>query len=106
MKRDLNIITRLMIGSWLKCTIQRKVVVIRNEEGNVLETYNIRKLKPYTGPAIPARARVVHEAEGQSHYFFVEEANRMEAYILERSIAGGRECSKLEGLHYWPPIHN
>ena len=30
------------------------VVVIRNEEGNVLETYNIRKLKPYTGPAIPA----------------------------------------------------
>ena len=82
------------------------VVVIRNEEGNVLETYNIRKLKPYTGPAIPARARVVHEAEGQSHYFFVEEANRMEAYIFERSIAGGRECSKLEGLHYWPPIHN
>ena len=41
------------------------VVVIRNEEGNVLETYNIRKLKPYTGPAIPARARVVHQAEGQ-----------------------------------------
>jgi hypothetical protein len=82
------------------------VVVIRNEEGNVLETYNIRKLKPYTGPAIPARARVVHQAEGQAHYFFVEEANRMEAYIFERSIAGGRECSKLEGLHYWPPNHN
>ena len=57
-------------------------------------------------PAIPARARVVHQAEGQAYYFFVEEANRMEAYILERSIAGGRECSKLEGLHYWPPNHN
>ena len=82
------------------------VVVIRNEEGNVLETYNIRKLKPYTGPAIPVRARVVHQAEGQAHYFFVEEANRMEAYIFERSIAGGRECSKLEGLHHWPPNHN
>ena len=51
-------------------------------------------------------ARVVHQAEDQTHYFFVEEANRMEAYIFERSIAGGRECSKLEGLHYWPPIHN
>ena len=71
-----------------------------------LESYNIRKIKPYTGPAIPVRARVVHQAEGQAHYFFVEEANRMEAYIFERSIAGGRECSKLEGLHHWPPIHN
>ena len=44
------------------------VVVVRNEEGNVLETNNIRKLKPYTRPAISARARVVHQAEGQSHY--------------------------------------
>ena len=82
------------------------VVVIRNKEGNVLETYNIRKIKPYTGPPIPVRARVVHQAEGQAHYFHVEEANRMEAYTFERSIASGRECRKLEGLHYWPPNHN
>ena len=80
------------------------VVVIRNKEGNVLETYNIRKLKPYTGPAIPARARVVHEAEGQPNYFFVEEANRMAAYIVERSITGGEECSKPMGLPWLPFI--
>ena len=83
------------------------VVVIRNEEGNVLETYNIRKLKPYTGPTIPARARVVHQTEGQAHDFFVEEAckaNRMAAYIVERSIAGGEECSKPWGLPYMPSI--
>ena len=82
------------------------VVVVWNEEGNVLETYNIKKLKPYTTPAIPVRARVVNQGEGQSDYFFIEEANRMAAYIVERSIAGGEECSKLEGLHYWPPICN
>ena len=54
------------------------VVVVRNEEGNVLKVYDIRKLKPYTGPAIPERARVVHQGEGQ--------------------------CSKLESMLYWPPI--
>ena len=40
------------------------VVVVRNEEGNVLETYNIRKLKPYTSPPVVPRTRVVHQGEG------------------------------------------
>ena len=63
-------------------------------------------MESYKGPAIVPSTRVVHQGEGQSDYFFVEEANRMTAYIVERSIAGGEECSKLEGLHYWPPICN
>ena len=82
------------------------VVVIRNEEGNVLETYNVRKLEPYKGPAIVPSTSVVHQGEGQSDYFFIEEANRMAVYLVGRSIAGGKECSKLEGLHWWPPICN
>ena len=61
---------------------------------------------PYRGPAIDPRSRIVHQGEGQSDYFFVKEANRMAAYIAERSITGGGECRKLEGLNYWPPIHN
>ena len=82
------------------------VVVIRNEERNVLETYNIRKLKSYTGPAIPARARVVHQAEGQSHYFFIHQQliKQLSNFLVERSIAGGEECSKPRGLHCWPSI--
>ena len=47
------------------------VVVVRNEEDNVLETYNIRKLQPYKGPPIVPRARVVHQKEGQADYFFI-----------------------------------
>ena len=74
--------------------------------GNILETYNIRKFKPYRGPAVDPRSRVVHQGEGQSGNFFVEEANKMAPYIVERSIAGGEECSKPEGLLYWPPICN
>ena len=58
------------------------------------------------GVGSSVRARVVYQTEGQSHYFFVEEANRMASYIVERSIASGGECRKLEGLHYWSPIHN
>ena len=68
------------------------------------KTYNIRKLESYRGPAVDPRSRVVHQGEGQSDYFFVEEANRMAAYIVERSIAGGEECSKLRGVHYMPSI--
>ena len=49
------------------------VVVLRNEEGNVLETYNIRKLQPYKGPPIVPRARLVHQREGQADYFFIHQ---------------------------------
>ena len=70
------------------------------------KTYNIRKLESYRGPAVDPRSRVVHQGEGQSDYFFVEETNRIAADIVERSIAGGEECSKFEGLHWWPPICN
>ena len=71
------------------------IVVVRNEIGNVLETYNIRKLEPCKGPAIAPSTSVMHQGESQSDYFFVEEANRIVAYIVERSIAGGEECSSL-----------
>ena len=78
------------------------VVVIINEEGNVLETYNIRKLQPYKGELIVPRARVVHQKEGQTDYFFIHQQliKQMSAYLVERSIAGGEECSKLRGLLY------
>ena len=68
--------------------------------GNVLETCKIGKVETYRGPAVVPCTRVVHQGEGQSDYFFVEEANRMAAYIVERSIAGEKECIKLEGLHW------
>ena len=75
------------------------VVVVRNELGNVLETYSIRRLEPYKGSAVVESTSVVHQGEGQSDYFFVEEANRMAAYIIERTIAGEEECSKLQGSY-------
>ena len=80
------------------------VVVVRNEIGNVVETYTIRKLEPYRGPAVDPRSRIVHQGEDQSDYSFAEEANRMAAYIVERSIAGGEEFSKPMGLPWMPSI--
>ena len=70
---------------------------VRNEVGNVLETYNIRKLEPYRGPAVIPRTRVVHQGGAQANYFFVEEANRMAAYIVDRSIAVGESVDGLRG---------
>ena len=40
------------------------VVVVMNELGNILETYNIRKLEPYRGPTVVPSTRVVHQGEG------------------------------------------
>ena len=82
------------------------VVVIRNEEGNVLETYNIRKLQPYKGPPIVPRARVVHQREGQANYFFIHQEliKQLSVFLVERSIAGGEECSKPWGLPCMPSI--
>ena len=82
------------------------VVVIRNEEGNVLETYNIRKLQPYKGPPIVPRARIVHQGEGQADYFFIHQEliKQLSIFLVERSIAGGEECSKPRGLSYMPFI--
>ena len=67
------------------------VVVIRNEEGNVLETYNIRKLQPYKGPPIVPIARIVHQREGQADYFFIHQEliKQLSVFLVERSIAGG-----------------
>ena len=78
------------------------VVVIRNEIGNVLETYNIRKLEPCKGPSIVSRARIVYQGEGQSNYFFIHQQiiKEVSAYLFERSIAGGEECSKPRALHW------
>ena len=80
------------------------VVVIRNEEGNVLETYNIRKLEPYKGKPIVPRSRIVHQKEGQADYFFIHQQliKQLSTFLVERSIAGGEECSKTRGLHCWP----
>ena len=82
------------------------VVVIRNEEGNVLETYNIRKLQPYKGPPIVPRARLVHQREGQADYFFIHQEliKQLSVFLVERSIAGGEECSKPWGLPCMPSI--
>ena len=82
------------------------VVVIRNEEGNVLETYNIRKLQPYKGPPIVPRARVVHQREGQANYFFIHQdlIKQLSVFLVERSIAGGEECSKPWGLPCMPSM--
>ena len=67
------------------------VVVIRNEEGNVLETYNIRKIQPYKGKPIEPRARLVHQREGQADYFFIHQQliKQLSMYLVERSIARG-----------------
>lgn len=40
------------------------VVVVRNEIGNLLETYNNRKLKSYKGPFVDPRSRDVRQGEG------------------------------------------
>ena len=82
------------------------VVAIRNEEGNVLETYNIRKLQPYKGPPIVPSARVVHQGEGQADYFFIHQEliKQLSVFLVERSIAGGEECSKPWGLLCMPSI--
>ena len=82
------------------------VVVLRNEEGNVLETYNIRKLKPYKGEPIVPRARVVHQREGQADYFFIHQQliKQLSTFLVERSIAGGEECSLPRGLPSMPSI--
>jgi hypothetical protein len=71
------------------------VVVIRDKEGNVAETYNIRKLEPYKGPPIIPRMRITNQAEAQRQYFLAERMGRMlAAHIVERSIAGGKECNR------------
>ena len=82
------------------------VVVIRNEEGNVLETYNIRKLQPYKGPPIVPRARVVHQRKGQADYFFIHQEliKQLSVFLVERSIASGEECSKPWDLPCMPSI--
>ena len=77
MKRELNITTRLVNMSGLKSMIQPREMI---------------------------NYRVVHQGESQSDYFFVEQANRMAAYIVERSIVGGEECSKPKGLRWLPLI--
>ena len=82
------------------------VVVIRNEEGNVLETYNIRKLEPYKSKPIEPRSRIVHQKEGQADYFFIHQQliKQLSIFLVERSIAGGEKCSKPRGLPYMPSI--
>ena len=71
-----------------------------------METYNIRKLQPYKGKPIEPRARLVHQREGQADYFFVHQQliKQLSMYLVERSIAGGEECSKPMGLPYMPSI--
>ena len=39
----------------------RTIAAVRTEIGNVLETYDIRKLEPYKGPAIVSSTRVVYQ---------------------------------------------
>ena len=73
---------------------------------NVLETYNIRKLESYKGPPIVPRARLVHQREGQADYFFILQQliKQLSVFLVERSIAGGEECSKPRGLSYMPIV--
>ena len=81
-------------------------MIVRNEIGNVLETYNIRKLEPYRGPAVYPRSRIVHQGEGQSDYFFIHQQiiKEVSSYLFERSIAGGEECSRPRDIHWSPSI--
>lgn len=72
------------------------VVVVRDEEGNVTKTYNTRKLEPYKGPPIIPRTRKLNQTEDKRQYFLAERARGMlAANIVERSIAGGKECNRL-----------
>ena len=48
------------------------VAVVRDEEGNVTKTYNIRKLEPYKGPPIIPITRIVDQKEAQRQYFLAE----------------------------------
>ena len=70
--------------------------MVGDEEGNVTKTYNIRKLEPYKGSPIIPRTRIVNQTEAQRQYFLAEWARGMlAANIVERSIAGGKECNRL-----------